>query len=182
MFDIQLHAYLRALNGPRARQVGPFLAAIDDHDAGLFRNYAVPDDGAEPTLNEIETLAAFFTDRGRIPRLEYLPGLCPRLEAALLGAGFRSERRLAVMTCRPTDAAVSPADGPIEVTLATTDRQLRQVAEVQNDAYGQAETTDHDVQPPPQHPRWWWTGRPGCRPQFRLWRRRRALCPTLRWG
>lgn len=145
MFDVQLHAYLRALIGSRARQVGPFLAAVDDHDASLFRNYAVPDDGAEPTPDEIETLTAFFTDRGRTPRLEYLPGPFPRLEVALLGSGFRPERRLPVMTCRPTDAAASPAEKPIEVILATSDEQLRQVAEAQNDAYGQAETTDHDV-------------------------------------
>lgn len=145
MSDVRVQAYLRALIGPRARQVGPFLAAIDDHDAGRFRNYAVPDDGAEPTPHEIETLAAFFIARGRTPRLEYLPGPSPRLEAVLLEVGFRSERRLPVMTCRPADVAASPADEAIEVILATTDRQLRQVAEAQTEAYGGAETTDHDV-------------------------------------
>ncbi len=33
----------------------------------------------------------------------------------------------------------------IELGLATTDEQLSQVADAQNEAYGQPETTDHDV-------------------------------------
>lgn len=145
MFDLRVHAYLRALVGARAERVGPFLASIDDHDAGLFRNYAVPDDGAEPTLDEIESMAAVFTDRGRTPRLEYLPGPCPRVEPALLAAGFSQERRLPVMTCRPADAIAKAVGGEIELVLATADEQLRQAAEAQNDAYGQPETTEHDV-------------------------------------
>lgn len=145
MFDVQLHAYLRAGFGSRACQVGPFLVVIDNHDASRFRNYAVPDDAATPTPNEIETLAAFFTERGRTPRLEYLPGPCPGLEAALVDVGFRSERRLPILTCCPTDAAALSADEPIEVMLAVTDSQLRQVAEAQGDAYGQTEITDHDI-------------------------------------
>lgn len=138
VFDLRVHAYLRALVGARAHRVGPFLASIDDHDAGLFRNYAVPDDGANPTPDEIESLAAVFTDRGRTPRLEFLPGPCPRVESALLAAGFSQERRVPVMTCPPGDA-------DIELVLATADEQLRQAAEAQNDAYGQPETTEHDV-------------------------------------
>lgn len=149
MFDLRVHAYLRALVGARAHRVGPFLASIDKHDAGPFRNYAVPDDGADPTADQIQNLAAVFTDRGRTPRLEYLPGPCPRVEPALLAAGFTSERRLPVMTCRPADAVTRPVGGgvggDIELVLATGEAQWRQVAEAQNDAYGQAETTEHDV-------------------------------------
>lgn len=142
---LQVHAYLRALIGARAHRVGPFLASIDDHDAGPFRNYAVPDDGADPTPDQIEHLATVFTDRRRTPRLEYLPGLCPRVEPALLAAGFTQERRLPVMTCRPADAVTRPVNGEIELILATSEEQLRQVAEAPNDAYGQPETTEHDV-------------------------------------
>ncbi len=145
MFSHCLHAYLRAVAGSRAQRVGPFLASFDDHDAGLFRNYAVPDEDAEPTGIQITALITAFTDRDRIPRLEYLPGLCPAVETGLLAEGFVPERRLPVLTCLPTDAAAPPIVAGIELGLASDDEQLRQVAEAQNEAYGQPETTDHDV-------------------------------------
>lgn len=145
MFEHDVQAYLRALPGVRAHRVGPFLAGFDDHDPGLFRNYAIPDDDAHPTGSEVTDLIAAFADRGRTPRIEYLPGLCPAVEPALIDAGFVAERRLPVMTCAPSDAVAAPVANEIEVRLATTDHQLRQVAEAQNDAYGQPTTTGHDV-------------------------------------
>ena len=145
MFAHDVHAYLRALADQRGHWVGPFLARFDDCDAGLFRNYAVPDDGANPTPNQVAELVAAFTNRDRTPRLEYLPDLCPAVLPALLAAGFASERRILVMTCPPLDAVAPPVNGEIELSLATTDEQLWQVAEAQNEAYGQAETTDHDL-------------------------------------
>lgn len=145
MFEHDVHAYLRVLAGVRAHRIGPFLAAFDDHDPGLFRNYAIPDDGADPTGSEVTDLIAAFTDRSRTPRLEYLPGLCPAVEPALVNAGFGAERRVPLMTCAPSEIAAVPVAEGIEVRLATTEGQLRQVAEAQNDAYGQLITTDHDV-------------------------------------
>jgi len=67
----------------------------------LFRNYAIPDDGAKPTAAQFAELVAVFTGRSRTPRLEYLPGLCPEVEPALLAAGFVPEGRLPVMSCAP---------------------------------------------------------------------------------
>ncbi|MCP2257488.1 Acetyltransferase (GNAT) domain [Streptoalloteichus tenebrarius] len=150
MFDVRVHAYLRAditsRPGADAVRVGPFLASFDHHDSGLFRNYAVPDDGAEPTSDEVTDLITAFSERGRVPRLEYLPGLCPRVEAALCALGFAPERRLPVMICSPTEVVPAPVrDDSVECLLASSDEHLRQVAEAQNDAYGQAATTDHDV-------------------------------------
>lgn len=108
MIDIRLHAYLRAhaqANG--AERVGPFVASFDAHSAHPYRNYAVPDDQARPDAGQVEALIAMFTVRGRTPRLEYLPGLCPAVEPALLAAGFTAERRLAVMACAPGRCATS---------------------------------------------------------------------------
>jgi GNAT superfamily N-acetyltransferase len=144
VFDHALHAYLRALMQPHADRVGPFLISLDDHDAGLFRNYAVPDDHAAPTPEDVDRFAAFFIDRGRVPRLEFLPELSPAVEPALIARGFTPERRLPVMTCPPGRVASRRCPDDIEVTLACSDDQLGQVAEVQNEAYGQGGTTDHD--------------------------------------
>lgn len=99
----------------------------------------------DPTLGHVNEMIALFTDHGRTPRLEYLPGLCPAVEPALLAAGFVPERRLPLMTYRPADATARPLSAPVQVQLATTQGHLRQVAEAQNDAYGQETTTDHDI-------------------------------------
>jgi GNAT superfamily N-acetyltransferase len=145
VLDHAVHDYLRALVAARAISVGPFLVGFDDHDAGLFRNYAIPGDDAKPTEAQIAELVAVFTGRSRTPRLEYLPGLCPEVEPGLLAAGFVTERRLPVLSCSPTAVIARTAPEGIRLSLARTDVELRQVAEAQNEAYGQQETTDHDV-------------------------------------
>ena len=127
MLDHALHAYLRALVGSRAIRVGPFLVSLDDHDAGLFRNYAIPDDGVEPTPHQVVELIAVFTTRGRTPRLEYLPLLCPGVEPELVAAGFVPERLLPVMTCVPATVEPLPVPDGIGLSLASSDVQLRQV-------------------------------------------------------
>lgn len=144
-FDSDVHAYLRALAGERAPRVGPFVLLLDANDTGPYRNYAVPDDGTEPTPADIDALIAAFADHERKPRLEYLATVCPRVEPALLDAGFGVEARLPVLTCAPEDATVATVDSSIELRLASTDDQLRLVAEAQNDAYGAPEATEHDV-------------------------------------
>ena len=145
MIDHAVHAYLRALVGARAVPVSPFLVSFDEHDAGLFRNYAIPDDNATPTEAQVAELVAVFTGRSRTPRLEYLPGLCPDVEPGLLAAGFVPERRLPVMSCAPAAVMTRTAPEGIRLSLACSDVELRQAAEAQNEAYGQQETTDYDV-------------------------------------
>lgn len=136
--------------GPGARRLGPFLVGLDDHDAGLFRNYAVPDDAVEPTPDEIDQLGAFFRDHGRVPRLEYLPELCPRLDPLLLEAEFVLERRLPVMTCphstsESSRTAGTPQHDGVAVHLAENRRELAAAAEAQNEAYGVAGVSSSDI-------------------------------------
>lgn len=143
MSDRHIPAYVRALFGPSALRVGPFLAGLDPHDAGRYRNYAVPDDGAAPTVEEVAALVRAFTDRDRIPRLEYLPDACPDLEAALTGAGFTLEARIPVLVADPARATGAPVAG-IELSPARTDDELWAVAGAQAEAYVQPEVTVHD--------------------------------------
>jgi hypothetical protein len=86
-----------------------------------------------------------FAERERKPRLEYLATVCPRVEPALLDAGFRVEARLPVLTCAPEGAAVATVGSPIELMLASADDELRLVAEAQNEAYGAPDAAEHDV-------------------------------------
>lgn len=98
-----------------------------------------------PPRGQVAELIAVFTDHARTPRLEYLPGLCPDVEPALVAAGFVPEQRLPVMTCFPAALQAPPVPEGIGLSLASGDVQLRQAAEAQNDAYGQPITTDHDI-------------------------------------
>lgn len=144
-FESRAHAYLRAAAGDRVIRTGPFTVRIDPHDAGLFFNYAIPDDGAEPTGDHVQQLVEMFTRRSRTPRLEYFPAAAPRVEDALLASGFTAERRLPILTCDPAEAPAPRIVGPVEVVLAETDEQLRKVAEAQGEAYEQPVTSEHDV-------------------------------------
>ncbi|MCM6773986.1 GNAT family N-acetyltransferase [Nocardia sp. CDC159] len=144
-FDSDLHAYLRAQTADHTHRVGRFVLLLDSEDSGPFRNYAVPDDGADPAPAEIEELVAAFTERGRTPRLEYLEKPCPRLEPALLAAGFRVEARLPISVCPPADAVAHATDDSIELLLAATDDDLWMAAAVQNDAYGAPAPSPHDL-------------------------------------
>ena len=145
---VQIQGYLRALAARRrgAERIGPFLAAYDSHSDNPYRNYAIPDDRAEPTPDEVQALIAAFALRGRTPRLEYVPVAAPAVEAALRDAGFVAEGRYPLMTVTPQLARDLPQPPGIALLLATTDDDLLAAATVQNIAYGEpAAPTTHDV-------------------------------------
>lgn len=140
---------------------GPFLAAFDDHSAHPGRNYAVPDTGAAPAPNDVAGLVTAFQRRGRIPRLEYVPADAPKVESALISAGFTVEGRPPILVSVPGSLApASPSPFPfpfptspsslsptgIDFTFATTEEDLLAAATVQHQAYEEPEPAGpHDV-------------------------------------
>jgi ribosomal protein S18 acetylase RimI-like enzyme len=146
-----MHAMLQAslrgalLRRPDVVSVGPFTVAFDADSDSPFRNYAVPDDGAQPTAAEVEDLGRAFIRRGRRPRLEFLPAAAPAVQDALLQAGFTTEARLPIMTCAPSQLREMTPPGEVELGTVAGGDALREAAEVQNAAYGAARATDADV-------------------------------------
>jgi ribosomal protein S18 acetylase RimI-like enzyme len=134
--DHRIQAYLRSSVGRRdTERVGPFLATFTRSNDNPFRNYAIPDDGVIPSPGEVAALASAYVRRARKPRLEYLPGIAPAVEEALLAGGFTVEGCLPLMTCTPGqehDLAVPPG---IELVLASGDDELLAAAIVQQEAY-----------------------------------------------
>lgn len=127
-------------------KVGPFRLLIDAHTDNVWRNYAVPDDGATPSAAEVAALVAAFQARHRTPRLEYVPAAAPVVEPALLAAGFVVEGRPPLMACRPGDLPGPSSPAGITTELLGTDEDLRELASVQNAAYGDPEPAGpHDV-------------------------------------
>ena len=143
----QIAAYLRANigHGQDTARIGPFLATFDASSDNRYRNYAVPDDGAEPTAGEVQALIAAFEGRSRVPRLEYVPELAPAVLPALAGAGFTTEGLLPLMACSHVSLrSPAPIEG-VEFALAISDADLEIAARTQNDAYGEPETSSADV-------------------------------------
>ncbi|MEV0230647.1 GNAT family N-acetyltransferase [Nonomuraea sp. NPDC050786] len=143
MFGAEVHAYLRAAAGDRAVRSGPFTIRFDEHDDALSFNYAIPDDGAAPTEDEVAALIAEFRGRARTPRLEYVPQAAPKVEGALFAAGFTVEGRYPLLVCPPDEVVDAPVD--VRVELVTDDAALWQAARVMNEAFEAPEATEHDV-------------------------------------
>ena len=53
---------LRASIEGRAERLGPFVVRFDEDNDNPFLNYAIPDDGAVPTSQEVDSLIAAFDD------------------------------------------------------------------------------------------------------------------------
>jgi GNAT superfamily N-acetyltransferase len=136
--DQQLQQYLRgaASRDRDVERVGPFLATFDPHSTIPYLSYAIPDDGARPTLADVAALVEAYARHDRIPRLEYLPVAAPHVEAALVAGGFAVEARLPVMVCEEGAAAdLAPADG-IAIEVPVTDADLRGLRDAQHAAFG----------------------------------------------
>lgn len=134
----RIQSYLRVA-APRGRdsvRLGSFLATFNRQSDNPYLNYAIPDDGAEPADAEVAALVDAYRTRSRRPRLEYVAALAPAVEPALVAAGFTAEGHLPLMIYRGTgdQAAV---DG-VELVTATSDEELRGVAAVQWEAYGES--------------------------------------------
>ena len=136
--DARIQAYLRgaAARGRETERIGPFLATFDSASENPFLNYAIPDDGAQPSAAQVQALAEAYARRGLRPRLEYLPGTAPGVEDALRAAGFEVEGRLPLMT-RPSDRIVDPPRPErVELLMPSTDDELQEATAAQSEAFG----------------------------------------------
>ena len=131
----RIHAYLRVA-APRGRdteRIGSFLATFNRESDNPYLNYAIPDDGAQPSEADVGALIDAYRARERRPRLEYVSSLAPEVEPVLLAAGFEVEGRLPLMVYRGGEEQAPPAG--IELVAAASDKELRGVALAQWEAY-----------------------------------------------
>jgi ribosomal protein S18 acetylase RimI-like enzyme len=142
---VAIHGYLRASlrRWRECEQIGPFLASYDRADANPYLNYAIPDDGARASGDDVARLIDAYERRRLKPRLEYLPDLAPEIEPALLAAGFAVEGRLALMGYAP-GTGVPEAPAGMEILFPASDADLLGVRIVQAEADGEAEPPGDD--------------------------------------
>lgn len=138
--EYQIQSYLRraAARGRDTQHIGPFLATFTLQDPNPFLNYAIPDEGAAPSVEEIAALITVYPQRQRVPRLEYLPQAAPDVEPALLASGFHVEERMPLMICSPEQFHQPPLPAGIELLRPTTDAEIIALVTAQNEAYGEA--------------------------------------------
>ncbi|MFH9616915.1 GNAT family N-acetyltransferase [Streptomyces pratensis] len=133
---IQNYARTLTLRSPDHYRVGPFTVR---HNPGWdlkFANYAIPDQDAEPTAQEVTDLVGAFRSRDRLPRLEFLPAWAPAVEPALLAAGFTVENRAPVMACTADGLFTpKPVDG-LRIAEPVTADEFAAAAAVQHTGFG----------------------------------------------
>jgi predicted GNAT family acetyltransferase len=110
-----------------------------------YLSYAIPEDGAEPTAQDVAALVEAYRRRDRLPRLEFLPAVAPAVERALLEQGFQIEARLPVMTCAPDQAVDLPAPDGIVIERPETADDMRGILTAQHAAFGQPAPDDDAV-------------------------------------
>jgi ribosomal protein S18 acetylase RimI-like enzyme len=145
--DRVIMAFVRESRNARAlKRVGSFLLLIAEGTKLRFLNYAIPDDGVDPSPAEIDALIAAFKEADRMPRLEFLPSLAPVLEARLIDHGFTVEDRLPLMTCTP--GTLRDLSSPTGIRLAAPhdDATMAAMASLQHDVFEDPEpVTDRTV-------------------------------------
>ncbi|MFJ7944876.1 GNAT family N-acetyltransferase [Streptomyces sp. NPDC096354] len=134
--DVQSHTRTLALRSPDHLRIGPFTVRHNPDWQLKYANYAIPDQGAEPTAADVQALIAAFRERDRMPRLEYLPGGAPAVEPALLAAGFTVENRAPILACAPADLLPPKPVDALVISEPATDAEFDAAARVQHHGYG----------------------------------------------
>lgn len=125
-------------------RIGPFLATFSRSSTNPFLNYAIPDSGARPSVQDVEVLIEAYERRGLSPRLEYITACAPEVEEPLLAAGFTVEGKLALMACRAGEERTIPAPTGIELVQPRTNDELLDTRMVQHEAYGEPKAPGPD--------------------------------------
>jgi ribosomal protein S18 acetylase RimI-like enzyme len=146
---MRLQAFLREVAAPgrEVSETGPVTAYFHPTDSLKYLNYAIPDDDAEPTSDEIERLREEYRSRGRLPRLEWVEEAAPRTAGALERAGMREELRTPLMALAP-DELVQPEVEDAIVTVVGED-ELREAADIQRVAFGGTPHAEDQAPTPP---------------------------------
>jgi predicted GNAT family acetyltransferase len=133
----RIEEYVRryAADHRAVERVGPFLATFGLHSSGPYLNYAVPDDGSEPTQAEIAALIDAYERRKLRPRVELVASLAPGAVALLIEAGFSNEGVYSLMSCSTDTVRDGSFSEGIEVVFAHRDDQYEAVLEVRQEAF-----------------------------------------------
>lgn len=121
------------------QRVGPFVARFARNTANRHLNYAIPDDGADPSRSDVDALVTDFRRRGLVPRLEYIPESAPLAEERLRAAGFIEEARLPLLGADAASIVDLPSPDGIGVVQPRDDDQLLAMVAMQDAVFGESD-------------------------------------------
>jgi ribosomal protein S18 acetylase RimI-like enzyme len=133
---IQQSVVANLTSRPAPIESGPFVIGVDPATDNPGINYATPLPGAAITAANVSALVAAFREAGRQPRLEYVTGCAPGLEALLVAAGFTVEARHRYLVCRPGTAVRREPPPGFDLRTPATDRDRADMVHAQNRAFG----------------------------------------------
>ncbi len=141
--DARIQEYLRFASSYKrdVERIGPFLATFTPHNDNPYLNYAIPDDNAAPSPDDVAALIAAYERRGRKPRLEYVSRLARAVEGVLLSGGFVEEGRTPLMVCPPGCGRDIPVPDGIELVIPASEDELLDTIMAQDEAYGDPNPT-----------------------------------------
>lgn len=140
--DRGIMGFMRGRTGRELRRAGPFLVLFTPGTTSRWLNYAIPDDGAEPSAADVDAMIAVFTDAGRTPRLEFLPSVAPAVEASLVARGLAVEERLPLMTCTPTTVRALAAPPGMSLAVPTKDSTMLSMTSLQHEIFQDPQPID----------------------------------------
>ncbi|WP_439427659.1 GNAT family N-acetyltransferase [Micromonospora sp. LA-10] len=135
-FRIQQSVVVNLSRRPAPVEVGPFVLGLDPTTTSPYVNYATPRPGAAVTAADVTTLVAAFRAADRTPRLEYVTGCAPDLEALLTAAGFVVEARHTYLLCVPATLVSPPVPDRFRLCEPGADPLRAALISVQNEAFG----------------------------------------------
>jgi ribosomal protein S18 acetylase RimI-like enzyme len=100
----------------------PFHLFFHETDPSPESNYALVNGiGGEPSQASLKQLQAFFTQRHRVPHLQFIEEACMRMVPVLRSSGWREQERSLVMLCTAqTYQSAPPVPGLTITTLSQT--------------------------------------------------------------
>ena len=120
----RLQEYLRFKAGQHHEVVPllPFLLFFHETDTSPESNYAfLEGPGGDHLQDPLKKLPTLFTERHRIPRLQFIEESCKRLAQVLRSSGWTEQERSSVMICTPQTYQPAPhVSGLTIITLSQT--------------------------------------------------------------
>ena len=120
----RLQEYLRFKAGQHHEVVPllPFLLFFHETDTSPESNYAfLEGSGGDHLQDPLKKLPTLFTERHRIPRLQFIEEACTQLTQVLRSSGWTEQERSSVMICTPqTYQPASHVPGLTIITLSQT--------------------------------------------------------------
>jgi GNAT superfamily N-acetyltransferase len=126
-------------------QLPQFRVFFDPECPLPYRNFAIPDRGADPSPEQVFAVFEHFDRRGRVPHFEFFPKDAPLVDVALHAAGCVVDARPTVMSCDPARRRRTPRPNEITVSTITKEAEVLESVVLARSVFGAEPPQPSDV-------------------------------------